>query len=271
MIVIPSSLVITPTDDINSDNPVIGYQNKVTTGNIAATTADASHPVTNLANPATYSQAAWLATNTSTVYLTCTLAGNTDDINYVGLAGHNLGTVGASVSVEGDTGSGYSTIAGPQIQSDDSPMIFRFTTAAYTAIRVKILTPTAAPRVAVMYVGALLTLQRRLYVGHSPITMGRSRDVRNGMSEGGNFTGRIVVGGQTSTGISLQNLTASWYRSYMDPFIKAAETTPFFFAWRPNTYPKEVGYAWLTSNPIPKNQRSNGMMQVDLSMTGIIS
>ena len=53
------------------------------------------------------------------------------------------------------------------------------------------------------------------------------------------------------------------------PFIVASKEVPFFFAWRPASYPRETGFAWMTNNPKPSNQRSNGMMQISLSMGGV--
>jgi hypothetical protein len=128
-----------------------------------------------------------------------------------------------------------------------------------------------APTAAVLYTGALLVLQRRIYVGHTPITMGRTSKITNARSESGNFLGRIVLNEMTETSVSIQNLTPDWYRSQLDPFIRASKETPFFFAWRPGDYANEVGYAWITDDPQPSNQRSNGMMQIDFQMRGIVT
>jgi hypothetical protein len=31
-----------------------------------------------------------------------------------------------------------------------------------------------------------------------------------------------------------------------------------------------VGFAWLTNDPQPMNQRPNGMMQVELQLSGVV-
>jgi hypothetical protein len=126
-----------------------------------------------------------------------------------------------------------------------------------------------APRIAVVYVGLLLPLERNIYVGHTPITLGRMTTVINRQSESGAFLGRIVVGETRRSAVALQNLTPAWYRTYFDPFARAAQRLPFFFAWRPGDYPRECGFAWLGSDPKPANQRPNGMMQVDLDLSGV--
>jgi hypothetical protein len=56
----------------------------------------------------------------------------------------------------------------------------------------------------------------------------------------------------------------------MWPFLLAAQETPFFFAWRPTTYPTECGYCWLISDPTPSNSQANGMMAVSLDLEGVI-
>jgi hypothetical protein len=126
------------------------------------------------------------------------------------------------------------------------------------------------PYLAVLYAGELLLLQRRIYVGHTPIKFGRRLNLANHRSIDGNFLGRIVLSEKTETSIALKNLTSTWYRNYMEPFLLAAQEIPFFFAWRPGTYPTEVGYVWLTGDPVPVNQLSNGMMQVSFDVEGVV-
>jgi hypothetical protein len=57
----------------------------------------------------------------------------------------------------------------------------------------------------------------------------------------------------------------------MLPFTTSGKGTPFFFAWRPASYPRETGYVWLTGDPVPVNQRSNGMMSVGLDYDGTVA
>lgn len=158
-----------------------------------------------------------------------------------------------------------------ELPTDDDPLILQFDPQVLLQVRLRMQTGTEIPEAAVMYAGKLLVLQRRIYVGHTPITFGRRTTITNGMSESGQFLGRIVMGQFLVTEVSLQNLTPSWYRANMDPFVQAAREEPFFFAWRPGGYPEEVGYAWLTGDPSPVNSRSNGMMEVQLQMSGVPS
>lgn len=264
--------------DLDGNSPIIGYQNLVTTTNITATTEDPDYPATNLANPATHLRWRSGAGSPSTdEYLTATID-TAELVDYVAIAKHNLGTSQATVSVEGTAESSGSPvewtelIAG-QLLPDDGPVIFRFTPQSLYAVRLRIQDSLAAtpatPYVAVMYVGALLVVQRRVYVGHTPIKYGRRVNVANHRNIAGDFLGRIVLSETNKGSLALQNLTPGWYRSHFDPFVQSALKDPFFIAWRPGDYPNEVGYAWLTGDPAPSNQLANGMMQVQIDYEGV--
>ena len=278
-VVVSSDLVVTPgVDGINADNPLIGYQTLVTAGNVTATTADPAWPAINLANPSTFLK--WKADPGSLVadeYLTVT-TGSAEDIDYVGIAGHNFGSGQMPVSIEylDETASPptWTELITETLLPDDGPALFRFTPQPLAMIRVRIqpslaAVPVAPAVAAVLYVGKLLVLQRRIYVGHTPINYGRRLTIANHRSIAGAFLGRIVLSEATETSVDLQNLTPAWYRTYFEPFLVAAKEIPFFFAWRPGAYPREIGFAWLTGDPQPANQLANGMVQVSFEMAGI--
>ena len=139
--------------------PLIGYHNVVTVGGIASTTEAAGFPVSNLSNHATH--LLWVGgVNTGDEYITVT-TGFTDPIDYVGVARHNWGTLGVPVSIE-TTDSPATTLIGPTVLADDSPVIFRFTPQVLSTIRIKIeVTDTSdPPEAAVVFVGKLLVLER---------------------------------------------------------------------------------------------------------------
>lgn len=269
MIVISRSLQLAepPGFGINADNPVIGWHNLVTSGGVTADEEQASYPATNLANPAT--NLVWKGNITGEQHIAVSVT-YPDAIDYLAVARHNFASAAIPVSVEGDSGSGFVELVQEVMLPDDGPALFRWDPVSLAAVRLRLQQGDAPPEAAVLYVGKLLILQRRLYVGHTPIKYGRKTSVTNGMSESGNFLGRIVLGQSLETGVSLQNITPSWYRSNMEPFVSAAREAPFFFAWRPGSYPREVGYAWLNNDPQPVNQRPNGMMGVELQMSGVV-
>lgn len=280
MIVISSSVVLAQGyaggGVINANNPVIGWRNLVTAGNISATSEAAGYPASNLANPSTALR--WRADDGgsppsgSEQYVTV-LLDTPDNVDYLAVARHNFATAQIPVSVEGLTDDGspevWTELVADVILPDNGPVIFRFNPQPLYAIRLRMQAGTVAPFAAVVYTGLLLVLQRRIYVGHTPMPMGRTAKITNARSENGDFLGRIVLNEKTETSVSLANLTPAWVREQLNPFLRAAVEIPFFFAWRPGAYPYETGYAWLTNDPQPSNQLANGMMQVALEMAGV--
>ena len=268
MIIVSPNVVLSPSPDFNANSPVIGWQSVVS--GVAAESEDADYPATNLLNESTALR--WQAGSGASQYLTFTVPG-TDETDYLAVARHNFGTIQATLSVEVREAGEVSWVEViPEfIPSDDAALIMRFDPQFVDAVRLKIQPDGEIPRAAVAYAGRLLIMQRRLYVGHVPITMGRSSRVTSGTTESGDFLGRIVLSQGLSTAAEFQNLTPAWVRTYLKPFLDAATETPFFFAWRPADYPTEVGFAWLTNDPRPSNQRPNGMMQVSLQMQGVAS
>lgn len=279
MIIISNDVVAnTPVwADLNS--PVFGIHNLVTEGSLWADSEDQEHRLANLTDPNTWQY--WRpdpGSGDSYANLAVSASG-LEPLDYVGIARHNFGSARIMFSILGVTS--YDSNGDPEyvplidwtLVANDAPIIVRLPEANYITIHIVLdfgTYGTDIPRIAVLYVGKLLVSERRIYVGHSPITLNRQHDIVAGRSENANFLGRIVLQERNSTQVALQNLTPDWYRTYFDPFVDEAVTRPFFFAWRPMSYPNEVGYAWLRDDPSPSNQSPNGMMQVGLNLAGIV-
>lgn len=271
MIVLSPSLVVSLAEEASDNNPLIGWHNLVTIENVTSFSEADGYPVTNLANPITSAGGGWQAEAAGDETIEVAIE-EVEPIDYAAIAAHNFGRAGIVVTVEGSTDFGVTwfELVEEQLLADDSPAIFRFEPQSLTNVRLLLAEGSEAAACAVLYVGKLLVLQRRIYVGHTPMPMGRSQKIVNGKSEAGDYLGRIVTSEQRATAVDLKNLTPAWYRSEMDPFIAASKDTPFFFAWRPGDYPLETGFGWMTNDPQPRNSRPNGMMEISFQMTGIV-
>ena len=269
--VVISADIVTFTDGTGPDHPVIGWRNLVTASTIAADTADSDFPATNLANPATHLK--WQAADTTEQYVTVTF-GSSQEVDYVGIARHNLYSAQVPVSIEGNSGSGWTELVPDVIPPGDGPLIFRFASQFLTGVRIRLQegadSPTGPAEMAVVYVGKLLVVERRIYVGHTPMPQGRTSKVTNGMSESGNFLGRVVLQEAVKSSIPLSLLSPAWYRENMDPFMAQAKARPFFFAWRPQSYPYEVGYGWLTNDPMPVPTAPSNLITLSLEVSGVV-
>lgn len=276
-VVISGSLVLSDSVSgggiVNADNPLIGWRNRVTSSNVSATSAETGFPASNVANPSTVLR--WQGGASSPAeddYLTFAL--NTEElVDYLAVARHNFWSAQIAVSVEvlneATSPESWDEIVAPVIPPNDGPLLFRFTPQGIDSIRLRMQPGSAVPRAAVVYCGELLILQRRIYVGHTPVNYGTQINVANHRSISGDFLGRVVLSEKTMTQVSMQNLTPDWYRSQLEPFRVAAQENPFFFAWRPSAYPCEVGFVWVTNDPMPQNELPNGMVSFSFDVEGV--
>lgn len=268
-LVISGALVIAGVaDGLSLDHPVIGWHNVVTATNVDATpdTDQASYPASNLANPATNLE--WRASNAIEQYIQVN-TGTVDPIDYVAVARHNWSSAEIPVSVEGFISGVWTEIVEEVMLPDDGPALFRFVAQSLSFVRIRLQAGISAPRAAVVYVGKLLVIERKIYAGHMAITDGIKVTVANGRSESGNFLGRIVLGESRETTIPLSLISPAWFRTYMRPFLKDGRDLPFFFAWRPATYAREVGYGWLTEDPTPTPTAPSNLIAFDLKVSGV--
>jgi hypothetical protein len=245
----------------NGNAGVLGYENAANFGNISATSETDDNPVTNLINPAT--AFAWQASSNADQTITI----NTDgaQVDFIGIARHNLDQDGLSVTVKFNT----SVVVPQQAVTNEQVVMYVVNSAAPGTVTIEIKGATDPATIAVLYVGKAVKLERNIYVGHTPITMAREVDEITGVSQSGEYLGTILKNQTRLNQVSLKNLTPQWYRENLDPYFAQVPRVPAFFAWRPVDYPTEVGYVWLEGNPKPVNQRNNGMMQIDWTFRGL--
>jgi hypothetical protein len=258
--------------DVPAGVPLIGYDNNITAAGTVSDTEVTGHPATNVANPATHLY--WLGNNavagtTENIFMHC----GTGTRNYIGIAGHNFGSGGIQIYAAEASGSPEIPIIWTNVLpvADDSPLIIRFNPIVLSTLRIELLLSGTAPRVAAIYVGTILPLERgiKVDVPHVPITYGRQTRVVNGFSEFGNFLGRIVNSEARQSTAEFFGFSPSWFRTNMNPFLATAVEKPFFWAWAPDEYPKETGYCWLLSDPQPEVSPDTRRVSLKLEMGAI--
>lgn len=259
-LVISSSLVLTDSErDQNAAR--IGYESL--SGTITATNQSQGYPASAAGNALTYSY--WKPTSLPSYWEID--FGALQDIDYIGIASHSIGSSGCSCVAQYWNGSTWVELYSfaPGV---DTPIMLLFNEVTTTKIRIGILSGNL-PRVGVVYVGKVLTMQRPIYGGHSPITLTRTTVYKNNASESGQWLGRSIRRGGAKTEFSWDNLTAEWYRTNFDRFAGAARFAPFFIAWRPFTFANEVGYVWTNSDIKPTNSGIRDLMSVSISVEGL--
>lgn len=273
-IIVSSAYALTLAAQENADYPIVGWNNLATTDTVSADQEDANYPVTNLANPAT--NLVWKSGSTADQYLTV-LFGVEAEVDYIAMARHNLGTGLVAVTVQGlpfggnpATDGDWDDLVAQNLLADDAPAIWRFAPTELIGVRLKLEPDAAQPQAAVLYCGKLLVFERGVQPGHTPIPYARQRDIVAPRSQAGEFLGRVISGGSLVSAVNITKLTPAWYRSTLDPFFEVAAEQPFFWAWSPERYPDEVGYVWLSNQPMPNPSDLSGNIDVQLQLEGLI-
>ena len=266
-VVISDALALVETTGVPLTHARIGWQNVVRDAVVTASSETAGFPVSSLANPLTYDR--WLpASLPATVTID---AGAAVAADYLGIAAHLLRDGAVSVAVEyldEATPPGVWTEVAAEMPGDNGSVMFLFPEVFARRWRLTFEGATPQP-VGVVYLGRALAMQRAIYQGHTPLTLSAETVIRPQRSERGQFLGRSIIRGGFKTRAAFSNLTAVWVRSELDPFIEAARRYPFFFAWRPGPFPKEVGYVWTSQDIVPSNAGPRDLMEVSFDVEGL--
>lgn len=261
-------MIITQTGYTPGDSPagvpLIGYDNRITA--ISATSAASGFPASNLLNPATH--LIWKATSTATQTLTINVNGTT---NYLAIAKHNF--FEGDIRIALSDGSSPAILASTAVD-DASPIIIRFSPTSNTLSLTLVggsSPPTGTAQAAVIYAGELLVLERsvKVDVQHANLYHARQASVLAGMSENGNFLGRVLTSEWLESRADFAWFTPDWYRTYFDPFAEAAMTEPFFWVWNPVEYPDEVAFAWITETIVPETDPATRRVAASIVMRAL--
>lgn len=273
-IIVPSAYALTLAASGNSDFPIIGWQNLVSLTTLQVDEENPLYPTRNLANPATNQM--WKSGSTADQYLTV-LFGGTEEVDYIAVARHNLGTGQVQITVQGLPFGGNPAVDGDwtelvevSLLANDRPALWRFEPTDLIGVRLKLEPDAVEPQAAVLYCGKLLVFERGVQAGHTPVPYARQRNIISPRSQSGEYLGRVIVGGGLTTSVSIIKLSAAWYRSVLDPFFAVAAETPFFWAWSPQSYPDEVGYVWLSNQPVPNPSDLVGNIDIQMQLEGLI-
>ena len=261
--VISDSLVLTEEGVMNPQLGRLCWNNILRTAEVSITSETDLHPASNLLNPATAFY--WQASSTAQQDIEVTVE---SEIDYIGFVRHNF-SVGSEIRVVCTIGSMDITLYDWRPTPSKQVQLYLFNRWHMDTLTISVRNNTEPLLLGVMYAGLSTILQRPIYSGHTPITYGRNLVTVGGYSENGQYLGELVRREGRNTQVALENLTPSWYREYLDPFIAQRPRYPAFYAWRPRTYSAEVGYVWLVGSPRPVNQRGNGMMQITMDFEGI--
>lgn len=248
------------------NKPIIGWDNVVANGTLMASSSAEGYPVTNLTNPSTSSE--WRAAADGTQSVTVTLSG-AQEINYIGIARHNFGSTGTSLTITAQPGD--VEITPSMMPVDDAPLMVRFDPITVESLTITMTGSTDPVRMSVLYAGMLTTVKGGIYQEVVPIPYGYQTDIVTNRAESGDFLGRIMTDQRLQLAYEFAYVEYDWFKANMGPFIKHAMLRPFFFAWLPEKYPEDVVFGWLTNdiNPISENFEGTVVVRFNMEMGGL--
>ena len=220
-----------------------------------------------ITNPNTFER--WERSGSDT---TLTITQNTPQvIDSIAIGAHNLGTIGTTISIAtSETGvSAFTTRATITPTDDKSIIVLLGSDVTAQRIRLTLGGTIVGVEIGVLYAGKALAMQRPIFGGHAPIHLNAETTYSNNASETGNWLGRTIVRNGYATSYKWQFLTDDWYRDNFQPFAVLARKKPFFIAWRPDLYPNETAYCWLTGDTKPNNRGGGtNYMEVSIDVQG---
>jgi len=173
--------------------------------------------------------------------------GDAQAISYCGVAGHDLGTQNATVTVERWTGSAWASVIGDTLVTDNEALVFLFTPVTTNQMRLRIVSADAVPRIGHVRFGAVTEMPRRSPYGNTrPISESRTYEYDTLRANNGAFMGQSIVSSSLSFNISVRHLSEAWRAAEWVDFRTYANTqaATFFYADWPLSYPEDVAYAW---------------------------
>lgn len=191
-------------------------------------------------------------------------------VSYIGIAKHDLGSLGAVFSLEYDIGAGFVAYPGMsgRTATDDKPILFLALPRAVDAIRLTVTSADAVPTISVISAGEADEMPRPFVWTGQPITEGEQIAYEDTRSQTGNWLGRSVQSQGLQFSLTMQNVSEAWRQTTWAAFKVWAngEGAAFFIAARPGGYPDEVAFAWTNQNPRANRSTPNKAISTEISL-----
>jgi hypothetical protein len=233
------------------DQPRIGFDAHSAAG--SATSSASGYSASWVTDGETWS--VWRAGSSSS---TLTLTFSNQTVSYAGLAAHNLGSIGATVSCQ----IGGTTV-GSISPTDDSAIMFLF--SPRTATTVQFVITGGVAEIAVAQAGEVLEMPRLSVYTGLPISESKQVRYRHQQSIRGDVLGRAVEGAELAFDLTINNLPETFRATAGDVtwqgLLRHIDSTgPFFIAAKPGSYPEEVAYVQAVERPRFERQTPNHLL-----------
>lgn len=253
------------------DKPVIGWRNLFASGTVTVSSEAAGFEKENA-----YDNIAtdyWMPTAGGVNTITVTF-GSAQEVDYLGIARHTLGTEAATCELQYWDGAAWQ-VETSFAPADNDIILVLFNPRSATQWRLEI-TSTNPARIGVLNIGKRTDMEQGIFVGHTPEKLNRQVQTYGGITENGNFLPSNVVRQGTRSQISVTHIRRAFVLSEINLFMRHAEKKlPFFWAWNPTQYPDHAVWAKATDAPSCTPQQSGapdnfGYWQFSVAIQGVL-
>jgi hypothetical protein len=257
-------IYIERTEVASDAAPLVLFDNILLNGTVTATTEATNAEVENLLTDSTFDF--WKPTTTSgTVSLSLGVSGTASAL---GIAGHDLGTQGATVTVK----QGTTTLATVS-PTDDSTIIILFASTSGTAFSVEITGATAAPYISNMILGVPLVFTTGIVPSYTPLWMAEEVELLQNESLGGQFFQNRVIRKSANTSVNLNILDRSFIEGA--PFQNFRrhynDGRTFYFAAGPSNFEEDGSFCRRSGDTLKPTFANAGIFyQVGMQLEAYI-
>lgn len=221
-------------------NPIILYDSRFNDGTPVATDTASGYNVLNIKDLRTYTF--WKAASAGTKYITID-CGSAKSADCLAIIGHNLKTANATVSVESSNDNFVANIVErlvPFTPSSDKAFLKLFTSASNRYWRIKIVTASIAPQIAVAMLGSKMLFPFPPDTPYNPYI--ESIEAETNRSKKGHPLGSIIRFKSLEIYANFSNIERAWvintFKAFWDDY--ASDLKWFFYAWDLDVFPDMV-------------------------------
>jgi len=238
--------------------PIILAENILENATLTATDTEEGYDVNNLKDRRRYTF--WKAESSGTIYITADCGENkTGDC--LGIAGHNFGTNSIQITLQySDDNTNWVDVIS-FTPSSDKPILKTFSSVSKRYWRLKLVSSSVAPILAVFFLGSKLQFPRYISGEFDP---GPEEIIATtARSKAGYLLGSVIRHTKITISVDFRNLTDTWIRNSFKPLWDnyLSNLYPFFWAWDIENFPDEVFYAAIPEgfqlsmpyNPVRRN------------------
>ena len=202
---------------------------------------------------------------------TVTAAANTT-VDSAMIAGHNLAGKTLLFQTATAVGGPYTTRA-TVVPADNSTIAVLFNTATglpHTVRECRLnVSDGTGVFVGVIRFGEALQMPIPVFGGHGPMRFNRSTEMRQAISETGNWLGRTEQARRISARYGWDYLDDAWYAANFEPFARTLPVKPFGIIGNAQRMGgADVGWCYTESDVSPSYMGIRNFMSVGLDVTG---